>query len=76
MPKRCKDSNHLWTVKTKKDILMPDLDLVPGRRCLCGIQVIVSIYHKHGYDDYLQVAPIYSQEAKDFAKANPALKTW
>lgn len=76
MSRHCSFTNHIWTVETLTHDLFPELDLIPGRRCLCGLAVIVGDSSSHPDAGVLRVEPIDSQAARDFADANPALKTW
>ncbi len=72
----CKDPSHTWTVETKSHILTPALDLIPGRRCTCGSQIILTPPGDCFLPGILLVAPIDSPAAKRLADLYPALKTW
>lgn len=76
MIRYCKNKNHIWTVETVNNILCPMLDLIPGRRCLCGKMVLLHNDSKPPREGLLLVASIDSRAGKKFGDANPALKTW
>ncbi len=72
----CTHNNHIWTVESRAPTLAPGLDLIPGRRCLCGLMVILSAGSAGSSLDFYQTAPIASPRAREFAKAHPNLVTW
>lgn len=76
MPTLCKHQSHVWTVETKGTLLTPALDLLPGRRCRCGVYVIIDADPRNVPGDSFKVAMIHSVDAECWAASNPALKTW
>lgn len=76
MKSLCEHPSHTWTVETRSDILTTHLDLLLGRRCTCGLMVIVNDCLETQHGDMLQVVAIDSPQAAKFAHDNPVLKTW
>lgn len=76
MKTMCKNDSHIWTVETRSRTLAPGLDLVPGRRCLCGVKVLTNPINLSIPAESYRVEHIGSSAARLFAKQNPALKTW
>ena len=76
MPPYCDHGNHVWTVETRTHQLTPALDLVPGRRCLCGLFLIIDADPLNTPGDSLTTTSIDSIAAAAWASFHPALKTW
>lgn len=76
MSKKCQNNSHVWTVETYSTTLTPALDLVPGRRCLCGVCVIIDPDPILPPNVQFPVVSITSKIALLWAVAHPDLKTW
>ncbi len=76
MSTNCKAPIHRFLLEANPPILAPDLDLVPGRRCLCGCYVIIDHPGVGLPTDRHIIVKIDSPTAAHFAKVNPTLKTW
>ncbi len=76
MKLQCTDDSHLWPVETRTHCLTPTLDLIPGRRCVCGTHVIIDPDPSWVPPDALHVADIESIVARAWASVNPTLVTW
>ena len=76
MSKQCTNSNHRFTVDSAGDLLATGLDLIPGRRCMCGMTVIITRSGSSIPSDYFRIAHIHSGDAALFAQTHPSLKTW
>lgn len=72
----CNLDQHVFTIDTDTQLLIPTLDLVPGRRCLCGAVVILAHEASHSRGDTFHLASIDSLAAQQFALHYPALATW
>lgn len=72
----CTTASHTWLLQSSGRSLTPALDLVPGRRCLCGTHVIIDPDPRNLAGDSFAVARIDSIAADAWAAANPALVTW
>ncbi len=73
---RSSSASHTWTIDASANILCPALDLVPGRRCLCGCFVIIDDDPRNTPGDSCAVAALGSVAAEAWAELHPALKTW
>ncbi len=76
MPPYCDHGNHVWTVETRSVHLTPNLDLIPGRRCLCGNAVIIDSDPLNTPGDTLHVVCVDTLEAQVWAAMHPELVTW
>lgn len=72
----CKDENHIWLIDAKGPLLHPDLDLTFGRRCICGMKVIVPNEDVPVPAGTFHVVRIDSAAGKRFAVKYPDLVTW
>lgn len=73
---RCTRDKHTFTCDAANDLLAPCLDLIPGRRCICGLYVILDEPAPAHPSDIFRIARIDSSAAAKFVFDNPALKTW
>lgn len=76
MPPYCDHGNHVWTLETRSHVLAPELDLPPGRRCLCGSHVVIDPDPRHVPGDSFHVAKIGSIAEQAWSELNPALVSW
>lgn len=72
----CNLPNHTFTLQPAGPILTPALDLVPGRRCICGYLVIIDHPGPALPRTLMLTAPIDSAAATKFALDHPSLKKW
>lgn len=72
----CWIPQHTFTVDIAGTILAPALDLIPGRRCICGYLVIIDHPGRALYANAMIAVPIDSAEATKFAHDHPELKKW
>ncbi len=76
MSNKCEGTTHRFTVETNCNFLLPALDLIPGRRCVCGETVILPLTNIALPEGYYRVGKIDSPQAARFAKLHPAFQTW